>query len=175
MATRSLEHSLNELGTDYIDIFFLHYVTSDWVDGCRKVLRELGDAKASGMAKAIGVSTHSVKVVREAAAFEDVDVVLAVTCGAKEATLRRLPENVPLEDGSMREMFAALHAVHEAGKGVIGMKSLGTGAPVLLEDYRASIRSIARLGFVDALLIGMKDVDEVEKNVAALTAWHSGQ
>lgn len=169
-AAKSLERSLKELDTDYVDILFLHYVKSDWVDGCRKVLKELADAKASGMAKAIGVSTHSVKVARDSAAFEDVDVVLAVTCGAKETTLRRLPENVPLEDGSMREMFDAIRAIHEAGKGTIGMKSLGTGAPALVEDYRSFIRSIARLSFVDALLIGMKKLDEVEKNIAALAA-----
>lgn len=168
--TRSLERSLNELRTDYIDIFFLHYVRSDWIDGCRKVLKELADAKASGMAKAIGISTHSVKVVREATALEDVDVVLAVTCGAKEATLRRLPENLPLEDGSMGEMREAVRSVHEAGKGTVAMKVLGTGAPTLVKDYRASIRSVARLNFVDALLVGMRSVDEVRKNIGAIAA-----
>ncbi len=168
VATRSLERSLKELGTDYVDIFFLHYVTRDWTDGCRTVLQELAAVKAAGWAKAVGLSTHSVKVAREAATFEDADVVLAVACGAQEETLRRLRENVPLEDGSMRGMFDALRAAHDAGKGIIGMKSLGTGAPSLVQDYRSSIRSVARLPYVDALLVGMKDVEQVRMNIRAI-------
>lgn len=169
-AAKTLERSLRELGTDYVDVFLLHYVKSDWLDASRKVLKELADVKASGRARAIGLSTHSVKVAREAATFEDVDVVLALTCAAEEATIRKLPENVPLEDGSMREMLDAIRAVHEAGKGTIGMKALGTGAPTLVKAYRSSIGSVARLRFVDALLIGMKDLDEVRKNIAVVAA-----
>ena len=169
-ALRSLERSLKELGTDYVDIFFLHHVKSDWTDGCRRVLRELADAKASARARAIGLSTHSVKVAREAAQMEGADVVLAVCSKASEAVLRRMPENVPLEDGSMDEMLDAVRSVHAAGKGTIAMKVLGTGAPPLVKDYRASIASVSRLGFLDALLVGMKDLEQVRKNIAAVTA-----
>ena len=169
-ALRSLERSLRELGTDYVDIFFLHDVKSDWTDGCRKVLKQLAEAKGSGQARAIGLSTHSVRVARKAAAMEDADVVLAVGSKANEAVLQKLPENVPLEDGSMREMLDAVRSVHAAGKGTVAMKVLGTGAPALVRDYRASIASVAGLDFVDALLVGMKDLEQVRKNVAAITA-----
>ena len=168
VATRSLERSLRELGTDYVDLFFLHYVKADWIDGCRGVLKDLVAAKASGRARAVGLSTHSVKVAREAATLEAADVVLAVCSTAREAVLRRLPENVPLEDGSMEEMLDAVRALHAAGKGTVAMKVLGTGAPALVQDYRRSIGSVSRLDFVDALLVGMKDLDQVVRNVAAL-------
>ena len=169
-AARSLERSLTELGTDYVDVFFLHDVKSDWTEGCRRVLKELADAKASGRARAIGLSTHSVRVAREAATMEGADVVLAVCSTAKEAVLRRLPENVPLEDGSMGEMLDAIRSVHAAGKGTLAMKVLGTGAPTLAKDYRTLIGSVSRLGFVDALLVGMKDLEQVRKNILAVTA-----
>ncbi len=48
------------------------------------------------------------------------------------------------------------------------MKSLGTGAPSLVQDYRSSIRSVARLPYVDALLVGMKDLDQVRMNLRAV-------
>lgn len=169
-AAKSLERSLKELGTDYVDIFFLHYVKADWVDDCRRVLRELTDSKASGRARAIGLSTHSVKVASAAAAFEDADVVLAVCSKAKEAILSNLRENVPLEDGLMEEMLDAVRSIHAAGKGTVAMKVLGTGAPALVKAYRSSIASVSKLGFVDALLIGMKDLEQVKKNLAAITA-----
>lgn len=169
-AAASLERSLKELRTDYVDIFLLHYVKADWIVGCQRVLEDLRDAKASGRARVVGLSTHSVKVAAKAATFEDADVVLAVCCAAKEAIFRKLPEKVPLEDGSMKEMLDAIRSVHDAGKGTIGMKALGTGAPALVKDYRASIGSVARLSFVDALLVGMKDLDEVRKNIAVFAA-----
>src|SRR3990170_6560861 len=42
-ALKSLRSSLKELGTDYIDVFLLHYVTSDWINGSRRVLKTLSD------------------------------------------------------------------------------------------------------------------------------------
>ena len=169
-AIRSLDRSLKELGTDYVDIFFLHYVTADWIDGCRRVLKDLADAKTSGRARAVGLSTHSVKVAREAATMEGADVVLAVCSGAREAVLEKLRENVPLEDGSMDEMLDAIRGIHAAGKGTVAMKVLGTGAPALVKDYRSSVASVSRLGFVDAVLVGLKDLAQVRKNLAAMSA-----
>ncbi len=167
-AARSLDRSLRELRTDYVDIFFLHYVRASWANGCRTVLKELAEARSSGRARALGISTHSVKVAREAASMEDLDVVLAVCSTAKESVLRKLPENVPLEDGSMKEMLNAFRTIHEAGKGTIAMKVLGTGAPVLVRGYRSSIALVSQMDFVDAILIGMKDLAQVRKNVAVL-------
>ncbi len=168
VATRSLERSLKELGTDYVDIFFLHYVKLDWKDGCRKVLKELADAKAAGRVKALGLSTHSVQVAREAAKMGGADVLLAVCSTAREAVLKRLSGHVPLEDGSMPQMRDALRSVHEAGKGTVAMKVLGTGAPALVQDYRSSIGSVAQLDFVDALLVGMNGLEQVRRNIAAI-------
>ncbi len=45
------------------------------------------------------------------------------------------------------------------------MKVLGTSAPPLVRNYQSSMKSIAQLDFVDTMVIGMKNLDEVEKNV----------
>ncbi len=170
-AKKSLKSSLKELGTDYTDVFLLHYVTSDWVNGCRRVLKILNDMKTSGIVKAVGLSTHSVKVVRETARF-DVDVIMAICCNASQATIRKFPDNIPLEDGSIDEMFSAIRLAHENGKGVVAMKVLGGRVrgplPPLVKNYQSSIKTIAQLGFVDAMVVGMRNLDQVKKNVKAI-------
>ncbi len=167
-ARKSLKNSLKELNTDYVDIFLLHFVKSDWIDGCHQVLEELSDLKTTGIVKAIGLSTHSVTVVREASKFEEVDVLMTICCKADQAMISRFRERIPLEDGSIEEMFHAIKLAHSSGKGVIAMKVLGSSAPPLVRDYQSSMKSIAQLDFVNAMVIGMKSLDEVKKNAKVI-------
>jgi aryl-alcohol dehydrogenase-like predicted oxidoreductase len=176
-ATKGLKTSLKELDTDYIDVFLLHYVKSDWIDGCQQALKQLSDFKTTGAAKAIGLSTHSVTVARKAREFKELDVILAICCKADQAIIGRFHEHIPLEDGSIEEMLQTLKSTHDRGKGVIAMKVLGGictscglkhPAPPLLKNYQSSIKSIAQLDFVDSMVIGMKKIDEVKKNMNAI-------
>ncbi|MFB0567065.1 MAG: aldo/keto reductase [Candidatus Bathyarchaeia archaeon] len=167
-AKESFKSSLKELNTDYVDIFLLHSVKSDWIDGCHQVLKELNDLKATGIVKAIGLSTHSVTVVREASKFEEVDVLMTICCKADQAMISKFRERIPLEDGSIEEMFHAIKLAHSSGKGVIAMKVLGTSAPPLVRNYQSSIKSIAQLDFVDTMVIGMRSLDEVKKNAKVI-------
>jgi len=167
-ARKSLKNSLKELGTDYIDIFLLHFVKFDWIDGCHRVLKELNDMKKTGAVKAIGLSTHSVAVVKEASRFQELDVIMAICCNADQTTINEFQEYIPLEDGSIKEMFHAVKLVHDNGKGVIAMKVLGGSAPPFVKNYQSSIKSIAQLDFIDTMVIGMKSLSEVKKNVKAV-------
>jgi aryl-alcohol dehydrogenase-like predicted oxidoreductase len=169
-AKRGLQNSLKELGTEYTDIFLLHVVKHNQVDRCRKVLKELKNAKAVGIVKAIGLSTHSAAVVRDVATFQDLDIIMTICCEADQAMIDEFREHIPLEDGSIGDMFGAIEQAHDNGKGIIAMKVLGDGALPLISDYQAAIRAIGRLKFVDAMVIGMRSLDEVEKNVAAVAS-----
>jgi len=173
-ARRSLKNSLHELGTSYVDILLLHYVRSDWIDGCSRLLRRLQHLKESGSVRAVGISTHSVAVAREAAEFDELDVVMAICCKADQATLSKFRDRIPLEDGTMDGMYRALRLAHDNGKGVIAMKVLGDAAPPLVGNYWSSIRAVARLRFVDTLVVGMKSLTQVRKNIKALQAKSSG-
>jgi len=168
-ALRSLRNFLKELDTEYIDLFLLHCVSFDWMKGCRRMLKELNRIKAAGMVEAIGLSTHSVAVVRAASQIEEVDVILTICCKASPAVINKY---IPIEDGTIREMYAAIKMAHENGKGTIAMKILGGRvkgpAPTLVKNYQSSIESIARLDFVDAMFIGMSNLDEVKKNIQAV-------
>jgi len=167
-AEKSLENSLQELNMDYVDIFLLHFVKSDWINGCHQVLKELNDLKRIGSIKAVGLSTHSVKVVRQASDFREVDVLMTICCKTDQATISKFERHIPLEDGSVEEMHHALRLAHNSGKGVIAMKVLGASAPPLVKNYQSALKSVAQLDFVDAMVIGMRNLDEVKKNVKAI-------
>jgi aryl-alcohol dehydrogenase-like predicted oxidoreductase len=169
-ATKSLKSSLKELETDYLDIFLLHFVQSNQIEACQKVLREMKELKTTGIAKAIGLSTHSVTVAKKAATFDDLDVIMAVCCKADQALIDKYNEFIHLEDGSMQEMFRALKLSHDNGKVVIAMKVLGGGAPPLIEKYSEPVRAVARLEFVDAMVVGMRNLEEVKKNAQIIAS-----
>jgi aryl-alcohol dehydrogenase-like predicted oxidoreductase len=169
-AMESLKNSLKELETDYLDIFLLHFVQSDQAGACQKVLREMKDLKKTGIVKAIGLSTHSVTVAKKAAQFDELDVIMAVCCKANRTLINKYNQFIHLEDGSMQEMFKALKLAHDNGKAVLAMKVLGGGTPPLIAKYQQAIRAVAKLEFIDALVIGMCNLEEVKKNVEVLTS-----
>jgi aryl-alcohol dehydrogenase-like predicted oxidoreductase len=169
-ASESLKSSLEELDTDYLDIFLLHFVKFDWIDGCHQVLKEIKELKATGIVKAIGMSTHSVAVARKAAQFEELDAIMAICCKADQTLINKFNELIPLEDGSMRDMFQALKVAHDNGKGVVAMKVLGGETPSLIKKYQEAIKVVAQLDFVDAMVIGMRSLDEIKKNLMAIAS-----
>lgn len=167
-AEASLHKSLKELNTDYVDIFFLHYVKSDWIDGAHQVLKELEDIRMTDTIKAIGLSTHSVTVVREAANFEELDIIMTICCKANQALINKFLDRIPLEDGTMKEMLYAIKLAHSKGKGIIAMKVLGGGAPPFVKNYKSALKSVYQLDFVDSIVVGVRSLDEVKKNIDAL-------
>lgn len=167
-AKKNLEDSLKELDTDYVDIFLLHYVKYDWIDDCYQVLKELTDIKTTGIIKAIGLSTHSVAVTRKAGQFEELDVIMSICCEANQVLINKFRERIPLEDGSIEEMFHAIKEAHDNGKGVVAMKVLGNSAPPLVRNYQLSIKSIAQLDFVDTMVIGMRSLNQVKNNIEVI-------
>jgi hypothetical protein len=93
---------------------------------------------------------------------------MAVCCKANQALINKFNEFIHLEDGSMQEMFQALKLAHDNRKAVLAMKVLGGGTPPLIAKYQQAIRAIAKLEFIDALLIGMCNLEGVKKNVEVL-------
>lgn len=172
-AIRSLRSALRELSTDYIDIFLMHCVESDWIGECHRVLRELNDVRTTGIVKAVGLSTHSVTVVKEASQFEELDVIMTVLCKADQAVISQFPEKIPLEDGTIEEMFSATELAHNSGKGTIAMKVLGSAAPPVVNNYGSSIKAIAQLDFVDTMVIGMRNLGQVKKSTKAILSAHN--
>jgi len=165
----ALELALADLGTEYIDIMFLHnvplrsiqrrdtsgrpYVSGNLQDR-RGALKAFSEAKDRGLMRAVGLSTHSAAVLREALEVPEIDVVCT--------TLNRVAANIV--DGSLEEHIEAIKNLKEAGKGVYVIKILNAGR--LRDEADSAIRFALQFhDFIDAWNIGMYDVEDIERNV----------
>jgi aryl-alcohol dehydrogenase-like predicted oxidoreductase len=169
---KALDAAREDLGTDYIDVMFLHIVPyvgfnrkdshgNPYYSGTLKerkgALKALLEAKESGVIQATALSTHSTKVLREVTSEPDIDVVCT-------------PLNLArgfIEDGSLGEHIEAISHVKESGKFVCVIKLLNAGR--LRGDAENAIRYAYQFhDFVDAWNIGMYDTEEVRKNLALM-------
>lgn len=169
---RALELSLADLGTEYVDVMFLHIVpprpverldASDrpYVSGPLSArtgaLKAFLEAKETGRVKATALSTHSTETLRQVLDVPDIDVVCA-------------PLNVAgayLDDGTQQDRLDALRALHDDGRFVYVIKILNAGR--LKDRADEAIRYAFRFHeFLDAWNIGMYDAGDVRRNLKLL-------
>lgn len=151
---RSLEKARRELDRDYVDIFLLHEQESDLtLQGHRRAFEYLVEAKIKGLVRAVGVSTHTVAVVRAALAVPEIEVIHPLF------NIRGLG----IKDGDIGEMTMAIENACVAGKGIYLMKALGGGH--LLQDTKRSLRFAFNQQAAAAVAVGMKSREEVDFNV----------
>jgi predicted aldo/keto reductase-like oxidoreductase len=147
-----------ELGTDYLDILFVHCVSLSWVNAARQALNQWQPEKAQGKVRALGFSTHSAQVAHLAAGWPEVEVLMAPINSTGVCT-----SDSRIEDGDVTDMLQAVQEAYRAGKGVIAMKVMGCGA--LAADPRAAISFVTRLPYVHCLCIGMRNPKEIQSNL----------
>jgi predicted aldo/keto reductase-like oxidoreductase len=160
MAKADIERLRQELGMDYVDTLLMHCMTKGtWPTDFRPVMDVLLDAKRKGFVKAIGTSCHGMEPLRA-----------AVKCDWVEVDLARInPVGVEARmDGPPEEVVPCLRAMHDQGKGILGMKILGEGTFKTEEQQLASLRFVLGLGCVDAMVIGFespKQIDQIMQRV----------
>lgn len=148
---KSLEKARKGIDRDVLDVFLLHEQESaKTLEGHRPALEYLLDAKARGLVRAVGVSTHYVEVVETAAGMKEIDVI--------HPMLNR--EGLGIQGGGLDDMLAAVRRAKEAGKGIYGMKALGGGN--LIKDALAALEWARDLPFVDAFAVGVTSREELE-------------
>jgi aryl-alcohol dehydrogenase-like predicted oxidoreductase len=161
-ALRQLENSLRSLGTDYIDIWYLH--GTDRPMSIRQDLVEAqAMAKRQGKVRFIGVSTHRLALVAPTILqFGNMDVVLA----AYNFTMGP-------------EVEKAAESLHQAGIGLVEMKAMAGGQanarwagqnslPRLFTRPGvpgASLRWVLNKSMLASALVGMLSMEEVDENV----------
>ena len=151
-----LKEQLEKLDTDYLDIVLLHAKdSSDWNVTHRGAMDALNDAKAKGIVKAVGISSHKLKGIETAATEPWVDVILAPInyAGARM-------------DASKESFVQVLSQAHESGKGIYAMKTLGCGE--LASDPEKGIKYILGLDCIDAMTMGHTEDDQLEQNVQVI-------
>lgn len=152
----AIEQARKGLDRDVIDIFLLHEVRNDpdWDD--RKGAWEyLQEAKAKGIVKAIGISTHHVDVAQKAADIQELDVLFPLI------NFKSLGIRNGNESGTKDEMAAAIKKNSDNGKGVFTMKVFGGGN--LTGHYIEALDYVTALSGVSSMMIGFGYNHEIDR------------
>lgn len=152
-AEACLKRSLEELGTNYIDIILLHAVDSIEEFHARKgALDYLHKAKKEGLVKAVGLSTHNVEMAKHCANLDKIEVVLA--------TINNTGYDV--HDGAITEMKKALKKLYDLGKGIYAMKVLSRGNA---KDIEKAMSYVKKLSFIHSLCIGVQNKKQLKEDI----------
>ena len=145
---RDIDISLDNLQTDYIDVYQIHNLPLkdfDQVFGPDGAYRALAEAKAAGKIGHIGATAHSLDALR-----------LLVEEHAHQIETVMFPYNIVEMQG--QEVLAL---AREKGIGTIAMKPMAGGN---LDDWNLALRFIAASGVMDVSIPGMGSVEEVQRN-----------
>ncbi|MGB9813733.1 MAG: aldo/keto reductase [Thermovenabulum sp.] len=152
---KAVNEALEKLERNYIDIFFLHAarVETDVFEVRKGALECLLSYKKRGIIKAVGISTHNVKVVELAAERDDIDVVFPIIN----------KKGIGILSGSTDDMIRAIKLCSEKGKGVLLMKVLGGG--ILINNYKEALDFARKIEGYHSIAIGMVSKEEVDFNI----------
>ncbi|HZT34155.1 MAG TPA: aldo/keto reductase [Bryobacteraceae bacterium] len=165
-ALADLDTSLRELGTDYLDIWYLHGKTSP-EQVTPELLEAQQAAKKAGKIRFAGVSTHGgqPRLMPALAATPQVDVILT-------------SYNFTMDPG----MDDLLAAAARAGKGVVAMKVMAGGfrrvkpSDKLYQTFKkegamlAALKWVLRNPHVHTTIPSMTDMDQLDDNWKAMAA-----
>ncbi len=151
----AIKEALEGMGIDYIDIFHLHgpKVNTDVFEVRKGALQCLLDYKNKGVIKAVGISTHNVKVVEAAAARPDIDIVFPLINKDGRGII----------GGTAEDMHRAMKLCTRSGKGIYLMKVLGGGT--LIDEYKACMEYARGLEGHYSIAVGMISTEEVSYNL----------
>ena len=172
----AVTEALEELGTEYIDIFLMHEVRSGQLEERAGAWQALLEAKEAGRVKAIGISTHHADVALRAARLDGCDCVFALL-NVEGLGIRTAQEGGPgsklpgywIDDrpADRSEMEDALKACRERGLGVFTMKALGGGN--LTASYREALDYAFSRPFTDSVMLGMTSEREIDELISYLS------
>jgi uncharacterized protein len=164
-ALRDLDTSLRELGTDHVDVWYLHAKTTpgEVTDG---LIDAQQTAKKAGKIRFAGVSTHSGQkdLIPWLAKNPNVDVILTAYNFTMDAF-----------------MMPVLQEAEKAGKGIVAMKVMAGGTRRLQRtdpNYTRLTRDGAMLSalkwvlqnpHVHTTVPSMTDMDQLEENLKAMS------
>ena len=143
--------SLNNLRTDYIDLYQIHNPSASDLERVMApggALEALQEAKKAGRIGHIGVTLHAVELFRKALELPWVETIM-------------FPYNIV--ETQAEEL---IKACGEKGIGFICMKPLAGGA---IENGTLALRFVASNPYVTVVIPGMAEEKEIAENVAAVS------
>ncbi len=155
-----------ELGVDYLDLLLIHCaMTSDWPERLKPMMEAFDEAQARGWIKAKGMSCHGLKALRRATESDWLEVQLARVNPQGHHVDSDHPTDPHFPQGKVVEAMKEIKAMHDKGRGVIGMKLCGNGDFTNPEDREKAVRYAMTCGFVDAVVIGFKSPAEIDEAI----------
>ena len=152
-----VETALRQMGLERLDVLLLHGARiADPFTERTEVFEELCRMKEEGLARNIGVSSHYISAIRDAAVHPKVDVI--------HPLINR--KGMGILDGGAPEMAETIALAASNGKGVYAMKALAGGN--FISSARESISWVLKQEGVHALAMGMLSEAEIEANIALL-------
>ncbi|HQB63515.1 MAG TPA: aldo/keto reductase [Sedimentibacter sp.] len=147
---KSIEESLNNLDIECIDLYQLHNVGSkrhlDTIFSENGAMKALLEAKAQGLIKHIGITSHTREILMEAIVHDELETV-------------QFPFN-PIESQGTEVLLKAL----DKGMGTIAMKPLAGGA---FDNPRLSLKYIMNSNLITVAIPGMDTIEQVVENAGA--------
>ena len=155
---RAVDETLERLGTDYIDLLFIHQPTSNWRDGYKRLLEAYG----AGKVRSIGISNFEGEYIEALLKeFKERPQVIQVECHPffPQNELRKITDK---EDIKIMSWYPL------GGK---GMTSGLLNDPIvrsLADRYHKSTAQIVlkwhiQMGFI--VIPGSKNVDHIKSNI----------
>jgi len=149
-----------ELNSDYIDIMQIHcMVDEEWTDQQKKQMDILQNLKEKGVIKSHGVSIHSKIALEKCITAPWVDIVHTRVNAFGDS----------MDDKDPDKVMNIVKQIHDAKKGVIGMKLIGNGNfkndPDKIEK---SLNYVLKSGAVDMMIVGFEEqwqIDDYAKRV----------
>lgn len=162
---KTIDRYRKELGTDYIDSLLMHCAMgADWVERVKPMMDGFDEAQRRGWIRAKGVSCHGLPSLKASTSNDWIEVQLA-RINPQGRYVDGHDPAVMAPQGSVPEAVKELKAMHEKGRGIIGMKLCGNGDFTNAEDREKAMRFAMTCGFVDAVTIGFKSAAEVDEAI----------
>jgi len=163
-ATEQIDRVRLELGTDYVDSLLIHCTTTHtWPADLRPMQDAYDEAKAKGHIRVKGVSCHGLPALSAAATHDWVDVHLArVNAQGRHMDGAKGDWS---EKGERDVAMTHLRTMHERGHGIIGMKLIGNGEFIGAADRDAAMRFVLTCGCVDAVVVGVDSVAQLDETI----------
>ncbi len=154
-AQTAFEEARRALDRDYIDMFLLHEQEGELtMRGHREAYEFFLEQKLRGKIGGVGLSTHHIAGVIEAANNPDVDICFPMFNY----------EGVGICDGGIEQMTEAVRLAHSRGRFVYAMKVLGGGT--LIPHYEKAVSFALDQPSIDAIAMGMQSKAEVDANIS---------
>lgn len=156
-ARKHVERALSEMSLQKLDVLHIHgaRLANPFVDRA-EVLAEMKRMQREGLVDFLGLSTHYICAVQQAAEHPDIDVI--------HPLINR--DGMGVLDGTAAQMAEMIAYAASCGKGIYGMKALAGGN--LIKEARSCFRYVLDLPGMHALAIGMLSKEEIDGNYKLL-------